>query len=243
MECFPNPIDVTGRCQLAVGVDNRPLSDQDTHNGINQNMKIGAELLREYNAPKTITNIYMANKKRPPPLANIVNISHMTTTCGSASPRTLGGNNQRFPASCTIIRIAANSTEGICRGGGLVLIASLKATKFEMKLAFPLFGAGKKDPLGPKLGSLTAARTPYLMSAHAIILPSLVLNWPREMSIKLGGTNLCQICIGTLMEPTVPKPRWMMSTVRPTKSNLGLGLSCKKQSQNSALNESTAMAK
>ena len=168
----------------------------------------------------------------------------MTTTCGSASPRTLGGNNRRFPASCTIIRIAANSTEGICRGGSLVLIASLKATKFEMKLAFSLFfGAGKKDPLGPKLGSLTAARTPYLMSAHAIILLSLVLNLPREMSIKLGGTNLCHICIGTLMEPTEPKPRWMISTVRPTKSNLGLGLSCKKQSQNSALNESTAMAK
>ena len=45
-------------------------------------------------------------------------------------PLTLGGRQCICPKSCTNIKSAANSTEGICKGGGLERMDSLKATKF-----------------------------------------------------------------------------------------------------------------
>ena len=62
----------------------------------------------------------------PPPEACKETISHTTAMCGWESPLTLGGTQFRFPESCTSIKIATNSIEGICKGGGLERMESLK---------------------------------------------------------------------------------------------------------------------
>ena len=92
-------------------------------------------------------------------------------------------------------------------------MASLKETGLTIKFAFCLFlGTGKKDPLGPKLGSDTGVRTPWCMSALAIILPSSLagrsrLNVRCAVDINEAGTSRCHIRIGMCIQPTGPHPR------------------------------------